>query len=75
MQHEVPSGLEIIIRVMSDGETWARGANWTQLRNAVWHAPSSEYAGMRSGAYMIRYYRGYQKGMYLVKLTKAAAET
>ena len=75
MQNAIPSGLEIIIRVMSDGETWVRGAIWTQLSNTVWHAHSSEYAGMRSGSDMLKYYRGYNKGMYLNKLAKEAAET
>ena len=75
MQNEVPSGLEIIIRVMSDGETWVRRAIWIQLSNTVWHAHSSDYVGMRSGSDMLTYDRGCNKGMYLNTLAKESAET
>ena len=72
LKAELPSGLEVIIRILADNETWVRARVWQTVINPIWVAHAREYAGLRSSNDIIKFYKGYQRGAYIMVLGKVA---
>ena len=70
LKAELPSGLEVIIRILADNETWVRAKVWQTVRNPIWVAHIREYAGLRSSSDIIKFYKGYNNGAYIMVLAK-----
>ena len=70
LKAELPSGLEVIIQILADNETWMRARVWQTVSNPIWVAHSREYAGMRSASDIIKFYKGCNSEAYLIVLSK-----
>ena len=69
----VPTGIEVMIQVLADGEVWCRAKIWTVLSDIIWKSHSAEYSNMRSSEEVLKYYRGYSSGLYIRRLSNAAS--
>ena len=64
LKSDCASGLEVIIRIMSDDEIWCRADVWSVASNPVWMAASAEYWEMRSADDALKHYSGFARGDY-----------
>ena len=62
LKAELPSGLEVIILILADNETWVRAKVWQTVSNPIWVAHIREFAGLRSSSDIIKLYKGYNRG-------------
>ena len=70
LRAQIPTGIEVIIRVLADEELWQRARIWAVVSHPVWQAHAREYSGLKTGDDIIKYYRAYSKGRYLQQLGK-----
>ena len=64
LRSECPTGLEAILQVMCDEETWTRAHIWGESGHPVWVAATAEYQRIRGPLDALKYYIGYAKGAY-----------
>ena len=72
LRDELPSGAEVMVRILADGPTWTKARIWCVLSQIVWQAHSAEYSNFRSADERLKYYKGYAWGSSLSRLAKAA---
>ena len=70
LKAELPSGLEVIIRILADNETWVMAKVWQTFSNPICVAHIREYAGLRSSSEIIKLYKGYNRGAYIMVLVR-----
>ena len=71
LRDELPTGAEVMVRILADGTTWAKARIWCVLSQIVWQAHAAEYSGLRSAEECLKYHKGYSWGSYLSRLAKA----
>ena len=71
LRDELPTGAEVMVRILADGPTWAKARIWCVLSQIVWQAHAAEYSGLRSAEECLKYHKGYSWGSYLSRLAKA----